>query len=263
MMIEIARNSESAEFYRRAMKILLDAKVPFLLGGGHALLAHTGIARTTKDLDMFLLPADVNRALHFLSKGGFRTELAFSHWLAKAHWHRDFVDLIFNAGNGCCPVDARWFEHALDVEVLGLPIKVCPAEESIWQKAFIMERERYDGADVAHLLKACATTMDWSRLLERFGRNWRLLFAHLVQFGFIFPGEKELIPGWVMQYMMRLLIEESDHQQGAAPVCYGTVLSREQYLVDVTERGYWDARLLPIGTLTAEQISDWTPPQPT
>jgi hypothetical protein len=27
-------------------------------------------------------------------------------------------------------------------------------EEMVWQKAFIMERERFDGADVVHLIQA-------------------------------------------------------------------------------------------------------------
>ena len=37
-----------------------------------------------------------------------------------------------------------------------MPGPLIPAEEMIWSKAFIMERERYDGADVAHILRACA-----------------------------------------------------------------------------------------------------------
>ena len=40
--------------------------------------------------------------------------------------------------------------------VLDQPARLVPAEEIIWTKAFIMERERYDGADVAHILRACA-----------------------------------------------------------------------------------------------------------
>ena len=39
-------------------------------------------------------------------------------------------------------------------------------EESLWQKAFIMERERYDGADVAHLLRGLPVAAQ-GRLFER------------------------------------------------------------------------------------------------
>ena len=38
--------------------------------------------------------------------------------------------------------------------VLGVPVLVANVEDGVLSKAFIMERERYDGADVAHLLQA-------------------------------------------------------------------------------------------------------------
>ena len=64
--------------------------------------------------------------------------------------------------------------------VLDVPVRLIPAEEMIWSKAFVMERERYDGADVAHILRACAETLDWPRLLQRFDGHWRVLLQHLV-----------------------------------------------------------------------------------
>ena len=82
--------------------------------------------------------------------------MAFHHWLAKAHHGDKFIDVIFNSGNGVAEVDDEWFAHAVDEEVLGAPVKLVPAEEMIWSKAMIMERERYDGADVAHLLRHCS-----------------------------------------------------------------------------------------------------------
>ena len=51
---------------------------------------------------------------------------------------------------GVAKVDDLWFDHAPRTNVLGLIVRLTPAEEMIWSKAFIQERERYDGADVAH-----------------------------------------------------------------------------------------------------------------
>jgi hypothetical protein len=68
----------------------------------------------------------------------------------------------------------RYAEPAI---VMGQPVRLCPAEETIWSKAFVMERERYDGADIAHLLRARAEMLDWRRLTRRFGRHWRVLFG--------------------------------------------------------------------------------------
>jgi hypothetical protein len=64
---------------------------------------------------------------------------------------------------------------------------------------------------------------------------------------------------------MRELISrlQDDTAPGAAAgdgdrLCGGTLLSRLQYLIDVRERGYRDARLLPQGAMTQEQIDDWS-----
>ena len=108
---------------------------------------------------------------------GYETELVFSHWLAKIRSPEGFIDVIFSSGNGVATVDDGWFEHATRGRVLGVPVKIAPAEETIWSKAFVMERERYDGADVAHLILAHGERLDWKRLLARFGPHWRVLLA--------------------------------------------------------------------------------------
>src|SRR5581483_6953558 len=100
--------AEPQEFYRDAIQILQNAGTAFLIGGGHALLVHTGVSRATKDLDFFMLRHDVDRALAALHQAGYETEIPFTHWLAKAHSGEQFVDIIFNSGNGCCPVDEKW-----------------------------------------------------------------------------------------------------------------------------------------------------------
>jgi hypothetical protein len=41
-------------------------------------------------------------------------------------------------------------------------------------------------------------------------------------------------------------------------ICYGTLVSREQYLHDVERLKYRDAREQPDGSMTREQIEIWT-----
>ena len=41
------------------------------------------------------------------------------------------------------------------------------------------------------------------------------------------------------------------------PVCGGTLLSRAQFLVDIVEHGYLDARLTT-GAMTENEVEDWT-----
>jgi len=254
----VALDPGTAEFYREALRALNEASVPFLVGGAYSLERYTGIARHTKDLDLFVRPGDCQRALDVLAAIGCSTDLTFPHWLGKAFRSDDFIDVIFSSGNGVAEVDDGWFEHAVEEEVLGIPVKLCPPEETIWSKAFIMERERFDGADVAHLLRAQVERLDWTRLLARFGRHWRVLLSHLVLFGFIYPGERQRVPAGVLRELMRRLDAEIENPAPRHRVCQGTILSREQYLLDIDEWGYRDARLQPNGAMTNRQIARWT-----
>src|SRR5437764_6258574 len=179
-------------FYRRTLHVLSDARVAFLVGGSHALLNYTGIVRETKDFDLFLRRSDLDVALSALRDAGYHTEVTFPHWLAKAKQGNDVVDLVFSSGNGVCRVDDAWFTFATEADVLGMPVKIAPVEELLWQKAFVMERERYDGADVAHILRSCAESLDWDRVLQRFDPHWHLLLLSLVLFGFIYPSNRHL-----------------------------------------------------------------------
>src|SRR3954466_730260 len=113
-------------FYRRALGALEDVGIPFVVGGAYAYSHYVSIARDTKDFDIFIRPRDVVRALAELRRRGYRTELAFPHWLAKA-WSGDaFMDLIFNSGNGVVAVDDEWFTHAPEACVLGMVLKLQP-----------------------------------------------------------------------------------------------------------------------------------------
>jgi hypothetical protein len=127
----------------------------------------------------------------------------------------------------------------------------------VWSKAFIMERERFDGADVLHLLRACADRMDWGRLVARFGPHWRVLLSHLLLFGYVYAGERDRIPATVMARLLRRLEHETASPAPDRKICRGTILSRAQYLVDVECWGYRDARVC-LGAMSEEDVTAWT-----
>ena len=251
-------DDESRDFYVRSMTILMDADVPFLVGGAYAFARYTGIERHTKDFDIFIRRSDFDRAAQVLQQAGYRTELTFPHWIGKAYQGEDFVDLIFSAGNGVATVDDLWFENAVPEVVLGLNVGLIPAEEMIWSKGLIMERERFDGADVAHVLKNVGRDLNWKRLLSRYGEHWRALYAHLVLFGYVYPSRRSNVPEWVMKDLAARLAKEVNAPDSEDKVCYGTIISRQQYLQDINDWGFKDARLQPCGHMTAEEIAHWT-----
>ena len=249
---------ETLAFYRRALHLLEGSGIRFLVGGAYALQRYTGIVRHTKDFDVFVRPADCRRVLDTFAAAGYRTELTFPHWLGKVYGGDDFIDVIFSSGNGVATVDDGWFEHAVDEDVFGEAVKLCPVEETIWSKGYVLERERYDGADIAHLLRARGRDLDWRRLLGRYGRHWRVLLSHLVLFGFIYPSDRDAVPAWVLEELTGRLLRETKAPPPARKVCQGTLISREQYLTDLEEWGYEDARLRPGGPMSPGDVQIWT-----
>jgi hypothetical protein len=247
----------SNRFYQRSMQMLQEARVPFLVGGAYAFCVFTGIARNTKDFDLFVRQRDFERTLDVLQKGGYRTEKTFPHWLGKAFDDGESIDVIFRAGNGLCAVNDSWFERARQAEVFGMRVPLSAPEEIIWMKAYIMERERYDGADVAHLLWHCAGEIDWEHLLKNFGPDWRVLLGHLILFGFIYPGEQARIPSAVLSELLHRL-EQEDRTNLPSRLCRGTLLSRSQFLPDVRAGNLRDARTEPRSNMTAAEIEFWT-----
>jgi len=176
--------------------------------------------------------------------------------LGKVHRDGRYIDVVFSSGNGIIRVDDCWFANAVPSEVLGIPVGLCPAEELLWSSAFVQERERYDGAAVLHLLHARALFMDWPRLIGRFGENWPVLFSFLVLFRFAYPDRRSDIPDEVVNELTARLAAQKP--EPANLMCLGTLLSREQYLFDIDQLGYTDARLRPHGEMTPEQAEIWT-----
>lgn len=239
------------------MQLLDESRIPYLVGGAYSLAHHAGITRHTKDFDVFVKQSDCQRALDLFAAKGYRTELTFPHWLGKV-FDDDadaFVDVIFGSGNGLCRVDDDWFKYAVSGVALDRSAKLCPAEEIIWTKAFVQERERFDGADINHLIFARGQSLDWDRLARRFTGHEPVLLGHLIFYQYVYPAERDNVPARAID---DLLARWRDAPQPRENVCRGTFLSRQQYLVDLNERGFVDPRLAPDGPMRAQDVAHWT-----
>ncbi len=250
--------ARTSAFYRRVLETLQERHIEFLIGGSFAFYRHTGIERPTRDIDVFLRRADLPFALESLREAGFESDLTYPHWLAKARSAGASVDLIFSGGNGLSAVDDDWFAFAPEATVLGMTVKISPVEELVWSKAFVMERERFDGADIVHLIAAQGERINWSHLLARFGPNRRVLLAHIVLFGYVYPDKRHLVPSHVIEGLIADLRRDEDMAPPSTAACLGTLLSREQYLFDIEQCGAQDARLAPLGTMSPEEVALWT-----
>lgn len=251
-------NPDKLDFYRTTLELFNREGLPFLVGGTHAYYRYTGVARETKDFDVFVRDRDYPRFEAAVQRAGYETELKFPHWLGKIYKDNAFIDLIFAGGNGEAAVDDEWFEHSVEGKIFGLPIRLAAPEEMIWSKSYVMERERYDGGDVMHLLLRTGKRLDWSRLVQRFGDHWRLLLMQIVKFGFVYPSERYRIPREIVEELLARFTGELNDRSSGEKVCYGTLTSRAQYLVDIREWGFQDARVEPYGTMKPEDVEHWT-----
>jgi hypothetical protein len=237
-LLVVRDDEQTTAFYCRVLDLLGGIEVPVLVGGAFAMREYADIVRETKDLDLFCKVSDHPRVLAALKSGGFTVEITDATWLAKAFDGDSYVDVIFGSANGVSSVDDTWFEYAYPATLLDREVRLVSVEDQLWQKAFIGDRFRYDGADVAHIIRASADRIDWHRLLTRMEAHWELLLAHLVQFRYIYPANRNAVPAWLLNELMSRVTSQFEVPVPSEPICRGPLLSKTQYVVDIQEWGY-------------------------
>src|SRR4051812_31499782 len=191
-------------FYREALELLAASGAKYMLGGAFAMFHYTGIYRDTKDLDVFCKSTEYPKILKCFGERGYRTELTDARWLAKVFKGDYFIDIIFDTVNNICRVDDTWYEHSNECEFAGVKVRMIPAEELIWCKLYVQNRERYDGADVNHIMLKYGKKLDWNRVLFRMEQHWHLLLSQLLLFQFVYPADfHEIIPKWLFDELMK------------------------------------------------------------
>jgi hypothetical protein len=230
---------EALACYQEAVECLAEAGIPFAIAGAFALHQHTGIWRSIKDLDIFLEAGMVPQALQMLQQRGFRTDISDPVWLAKAYCGDYFVDLITALGNAALLVDRTWIERAEPYQLFGIPCRLLGAEEIIASKIFVSRRERFDLADVAHLIRKLGMRLDWKRLLHLMTGHEELLLWSLVFFAYVYPARVNLIPRELWNTLLQPLMNHLDHPQRDAPF-RGTLIDPNMFAIDVDEWGERD-----------------------
>jgi hypothetical protein len=230
------------EVYKRALRALNSAGVPYVVAGMYAVFEHTGIYRQSKDLDVFVEPIHVIGAMRTLKDAGFRACLTQGHWLAKAFDGEHFVDVIFGMGNGLALIDQDWYRYSRPAILAATPVRIAPPEELLWHRLFISERHRHDMADIAHLLLTVGASLNWKRLLAKTGEHWPLLLAQLLMFAYVYPESTGAVPRWVMEELLARSQIDIQRDRSDEPVTRGTLVSRFSFAIDVNEWRYRDLR---------------------
>src|SRR3954467_12594652 len=230
---------EQEALFREVLLLLNEKHVPYAVSGAFALHAHTGIWRDTKDLDLFLTAEAAARARQVLQEDGFEIEITDPVWLSKARRDDFYVDLITGMSNGIVTVDDSWIEGSARAKIPGIQTRVLAAEELIASKMFVLFRERYDGADIAHVIHGTRGRLDWDRLMHLAGQHWELLFYAMIMFKYIYPSKTEFIPREIWESMLERTKQAIESPDPKAKF-RGSLLDERMFAIDVAEWGMND-----------------------
>jgi hypothetical protein len=247
-MIETEEQKATAlAFYKEALSLINESGADFMLGGGFASFHYTGIERDRKDLDIFCKSTEYTKILKYFAERGYKTELTDVRWLAKIFKDDYYIDLIFDTVNNICRVDDSWYQYSTPGDFDGIPVKIIPAEELVWCKIYVQNRERFDGADVNHIILRYGKQLDWNRLLLRIDQHWHLLLATIIIFQFVYPADyQDIIPKWLFEELMKRAQEQYDLPSPIEHVCRGPIIDQTQYSIDIKE---WDYKVTTIKTV--------------
>ena len=225
---------QERRLYREVLLLLNDLGIPYAVSGAFSLQHHTGIWRDTKDLDLFLTSENVGRALDGLQAAGFECKIYDPVWLAKAHQGDFYVDLITGMSNAVIVVDDSWVQRASPAVIVGVETKVLGAEELIASKLFVTRRERFDGADIAHVIYGTQGKLDWDRILQLADSNWEMVFWALVLFRYIYPAHTAYVPAQVWDDLIGRFISAVKNPDPNAPF-RGSLIDEHQFAIDTQE----------------------------
>jgi hypothetical protein len=185
--------------YKAALRAVRSTERRFLLGGAFGLAAYTLRLRNTKDLDLFVLPEDRDAIIAALSEAGFvdfYDQAPYDRgWIFRSIRDEMIVDVIWKMPNRRGKVDPLWFEHAKPIQIHDEPLYAIPAEELLWAKLYVLQRDRCDWPDLINLLNAVGPEMDWNRVLDRLADDAPLLRGLLSVFVWLCPGRaRDLSP---------------------------------------------------------------------
>jgi hypothetical protein len=188
--------------------------IEFAIGGGLAVSFYTGYWRNSKDLDIYLLPADRERMIAAVNATGmsdYYEQVAYDRsWIYRAHAHGVIVDLIWAMANGSGNVDGSWLREGPVAVLRGEEVRLVAAEELFWSKAHVLQRDRCDWPDLLNLLYTAGPAFDWRRLLARCRAQadpqmasgpardeYRLLASIVSLFSWVAPGRAADLPRWL------------------------------------------------------------------
>lgn len=184
--------------YREVLKMAEQRRIPFAVGGGTATMVYTGRPRQSKDIDLFLPPDRREQLIQVTRECGLQDlydEQPYDRaWIYRAHDGAAIVDIIWSMANYRSQVDAAWIEDGPEIELDGVRVHLVPAEETLWCKLYILQRDRCDWPDAFNILHTVGPELDWERVICRLEADTPLLAGVLSVFAWLCPDRARDLP---------------------------------------------------------------------
>src|SRR5437870_10211762 len=138
--------------------------------------------------------------------------------------------------NAVITVDSSWIELAHPALIVDIPTRVVAAEELLASKVFVTRRERFDGADIAHVIYGTRGQLDWNRILRQIGEHWEILLWALLLFRYVYPAHTDYVPQALWQELLGRISQAIANPDPKAPF-RGSLIDDNMFAIDLKEWG--------------------------
>jgi hypothetical protein len=136
--------------------------------------------------------------------------------------------------NGVIVVEDSWIERASPAVVHGVKTRVLAPEELVASKIFVAKRERFDGADIAHVIYGTPRTFDWQRELQLVGDHWEMLLWSLLLFRYVYPAQTHYVPAAIWSELLRRFENQLANPHSNAAF-RGSLVDERMFAIDINE----------------------------
>jgi hypothetical protein len=120
--------------------------------------------------------------------------------------------------------------------VEGIETRVLAPEELVASKIFVARRERFDGADIAHVIYGTYGSFDWDREMELVGEHWEMLLWSLVLFRYVYPAHSHYVPAAIWRELLQRFQKEIETRSPQSEF-RGSLVDNNMFAIDVNEWG--------------------------
>jgi hypothetical protein len=141
--------------------------------------------------------------------------------------------------NAVIVVDDSWMKRTLPAMIAGVPSRIISVEDLLGSKLFVVRRERFDGADIAHIIYRTRGQLNWDRVLKLAGEHWEMVLWALVLFRYVYPAQTHYVPLPLWRDLLGRFMHAIEHPNPDASF-RGSLVDDNMFSIDMKDWGLPD-----------------------